>query len=391
MSSNRRGGTGGGRGGGRGSRNPKDLPRDQQVSRKISWLLRHGAGKEGLTLGEGGYVNVRDALNTNALKGLSITFPELRSVVSTNDKQRFSMILASSLKATDTASAPVEKPEEGKEGEGKGTEALSAIPESDDPADYLIRANQGHSIKIDVEGLLTPITEEAGNVPETVVHGTYEAAWNMILKSGGLRKMGRNHIHFASGLPAGYKALTAYDDEEQVGMQVKRAPPVISGMRNSSTILIYVDIRAAMQAGVKFYLSDNGVVLTEGNDEGFLPYNFFKRVESRKTGGGVLMVDGVLPEGTQVNVDEWEREMAYAKRGPKDRREKGGVRGSKTSFAYYYYTQQCFVSLSAEGPMNGIDVHVPFKWIEKEKKKKKKKKNRKPPRRTATFAGCRPP
>jgi len=48
--------------GGRGGRNPKDLPRDQQVSRKVSWLLRHGAGQEGLKLGEGGYVSVRDAV-----------------------------------------------------------------------------------------------------------------------------------------------------------------------------------------------------------------------------------------------------------------------------------------------------------------------------------------
>lgn len=47
--------------GGRGGRNPKDLPRDQQVSRKVSWLLRHGATQEGLKLGKGGYVNVQDA------------------------------------------------------------------------------------------------------------------------------------------------------------------------------------------------------------------------------------------------------------------------------------------------------------------------------------------
>lgn len=31
--------------------------------RKVSWLLRHGAGQEGLKLGKGGYVNVRDAVS----------------------------------------------------------------------------------------------------------------------------------------------------------------------------------------------------------------------------------------------------------------------------------------------------------------------------------------
>lgn len=51
----------GGRGG--GSRNPANQPRDVQVSRKVSWLLRHGAGSEGLKLGKGGYVNVKDVVS----------------------------------------------------------------------------------------------------------------------------------------------------------------------------------------------------------------------------------------------------------------------------------------------------------------------------------------
>jgi 2'-phosphotransferase len=51
----------GGRGG--GNRNPANQPRDVQVSRKISWLLRHGASQEGLKLGKGGYVNVQEAVS----------------------------------------------------------------------------------------------------------------------------------------------------------------------------------------------------------------------------------------------------------------------------------------------------------------------------------------
>ena len=51
----------GGRGGrGRGG---KEMPRDQQISRKVSWLLRHGAQSEGLKLGKGGYVGVADAVS----------------------------------------------------------------------------------------------------------------------------------------------------------------------------------------------------------------------------------------------------------------------------------------------------------------------------------------
>lgn len=52
------------RGGARGGGNRfKDMPRDQLVSRKLSWLLRHGAKEEGLQLGKGGYVGVGDAVS----------------------------------------------------------------------------------------------------------------------------------------------------------------------------------------------------------------------------------------------------------------------------------------------------------------------------------------
>ena len=134
--------------------------------------------------------------------------------------------------------------------------------------------------------------------------------------------MSRNHIHFASGLPTGFKTLTTKDSAATV--EEKEAPPVISGMRKSSTVLIYVDIRAAMEAGIKFYLSDNGVVLTEGDEKGVLGSEFFKRVESRKRDGGVLMENGMVPEGTEINVEEWEKEVGGGKRGGKGGRGRGG-------------------------------------------------------------------
>jgi 2'-phosphotransferase len=203
-------------------------------------------------------------------------------------------------------------------------DSLSSIPESEDPADYLIRANQGHSIKVDTEGLLIPITQEAGNIPETVVHGTDDRAWSLILKSGGLRRMGRNHIHFASGLPTGFKALDSSTDPTT---GEKESAPVISGMRKNSSILIYIDINAALATGIKFFVSENGVILTEGNDEGFLSYEFFKRVESRKKDGGVLMSDGKLPEGVVVNLEEWEKEVGDVQKGKRSGRGGRGGRG----------------------------------------------------------------
>ncbi len=49
------------RGGGR-NRPKGPLPREVQVSKKLSWLLRHGAEKEGLKLGKGGYANLADVV-----------------------------------------------------------------------------------------------------------------------------------------------------------------------------------------------------------------------------------------------------------------------------------------------------------------------------------------
>ena len=55
-----------------------------------------------------------------------------------------------------------------------------------------------------------------------------------------------------------------------------------SGMRNSSQIFIYVDVQKAIDAGIQFYFSENGVILTEGNDAGILGTEFFLKVENAK-------------------------------------------------------------------------------------------------------------
>ena len=53
-------------------------------------------------------------------------------------------------------------------------------------------------------------------------------------------------------------------------------------MRSYSKILIFINVQKALDAGIKFFLSDNGVVLTEGDVEGFLRPEFFERVETLK-------------------------------------------------------------------------------------------------------------
>lgn len=242
----------------RGNRNREPPTRATQVSKKMSWLLRHGAEEEGLSFLEGGFLNVTDVLSNRKFKSMKVTFPEIQEVVAADEKQRYTM-----------------KPKP------------DVDANSDKPEDFLIRANQGHSVKIEDDGLLKTITKD--DMPASAVHGTTHAAWSLIVASGGLKPMNRNHVHFASGLPAGFKSVVEADG----GDDATTAAPVISGMRKTSTILIFLDLAKAMDSGLVFGLSDNGVVLTEGNRDGLVPLEFFKRVEDR-TGLGVLVEDGKI-------------------------------------------------------------------------------------------------
>lgn len=51
-----------------------------------------------------------------------------------------------------------------------------------------------------------------------------------------------------------------------------------AGLRNNSQVLIYIDLDKALRAGIRFYLSANGVVLTKGDETGFLRPDYFQRV-----------------------------------------------------------------------------------------------------------------
>ena len=53
-------------------------------------------------------------------------------------------------------------------------------------------------------------------------------------------------------------------------------------MRNSCDIYIEIDMVGAMKDGIKFYISSNNVILTEGAD-GILSPKYFKKIV-RKNG-----------------------------------------------------------------------------------------------------------
>ncbi|KAK0623526.1 KptA family-domain-containing protein, partial [Immersiella caudata] len=256
-------------GGGGGGKN-----REVDISRALSRLLRHQASNAGITLDAEGYAPLDKVLQWGPLQSLSPTFSELTSLVRTNDKQRFTL-----------KPNPITNP------------ALDETSTSS--SDWLIRANQGHSIKLDNEGLLKPlasplpdgtIPEGSVPVPENVIHGTYFAFWPQIVASGGLKPMGRNHIHFSTGLP-------------------EEGKEVVSGMRRDAEVLVYVDVEQSMRdGGVRWWMSENGVVLTEGGEDGMVGTRWFREVKGRAQGVGTLWREGEwvadLPEGLKVRVPQ---------------------------------------------------------------------------------------
>ncbi|KAM3531452.1 hypothetical protein NHJ13051_000744 [Beauveria bassiana] len=270
----------GGRGGGGGCGN-----RSSDVSRALSRLLRHQAENAGIKLDGEGYAPLDKVLQWGPLASLGVTLADVQAVVATNEKQRFS------LKPTTT------------------TPASPAAPPSTNPGDYLIRANQGHSIKLESSSLLVPITA-ADAVPARVIHGTYYAFWEPIVAAGGLSVMGRNHIHCAAGTP------------EEEG--------TVSGMRRDAQLLIEIDVARSMAAGVRWWRSDNAVILTEGDDNGLLSTEFFKSVRGRHGDVGVLWENGVAVAELPPDVKRTVPHGKGPRGGGRGRGGRGRGRGGRT-------------------------------------------------------------
>ncbi|KAK3587805.1 hypothetical protein CHS0354_042767 [Potamilus streckersoni] len=200
-------------------RNRADDEDDIFLSKTLSFILRHGAEKLKFKLMPGGFLYVDEILkHMQKLEGFTVE--DVQRVVAQNDKQRFAIQ---------------------KDGTGR----------------LKIRANQGHTVEVeDLE--LTPIT--SADQVLMVLHGTYYDAWNSIKKQG-LCRFKRNHIHFAAGEPG--------------------ENGVISGMRSSCEVLIYIDLEKALKDDLKFYLSANKVILSPGNEQGYIYPCYFKAVVNR--------------------------------------------------------------------------------------------------------------
>lgn len=97
-----------------------------------------------------------------------------------------------------------------------------------------IRANQGHSIKtIDLK-------LEAVKPPDYLYHGTV-GKFMQAIKKEGLQKMNRQHVHLSQDLETATKV----------------------GSRRGQAIILSIRSGAMHEKGYAFYLSENGVWLTD--------------------------------------------------------------------------------------------------------------------------------
>ena len=158
----------------------------------MSLALRHDPAGAGIVLDPAGWVPVEEFL-----AALGSDRAALDEVVATSDKQRFKLEV--------------------------GADGLERI-----------RANQGHSVAVDLG--LTPVEP-----PATLYHGTSTSAADSI-RATGLHKGGRHHVHLSAD------TATA----QRVGAR-----------RPGEVVIFTVDAAAMARDGHVFYRSDNGVWLTD--------------------------------------------------------------------------------------------------------------------------------
>ena len=166
----------------------------QSTSKFISLILRHRPESIGITLDEHGWANVQemiDGINKSGRHRLDME--TLEEIVRTDEKQRYSF--------------------------------------NEDHT--LIRANQGHSIPVDVE-------LEEKIPPDVLWHGTGEKYVSSI-DAQGLIPKGRLYVHLSSDMETARKV----------------------GSRHGKPVIYEIDCRGMSGDGYRFFLSANQVWLTK--------------------------------------------------------------------------------------------------------------------------------
>ncbi|MGN1457820.1 MAG: RNA 2'-phosphotransferase [Acutalibacteraceae bacterium] len=173
-----------------------------RTSRFLSLILRHKPEVIGITLDEHGWADIDeliDGINTHDKK-YNINREILNQIVETDEKQRYAI-----------------------SSDGK-----------------LIRANQGHSIPVDVELKET-------EPPEELFHGTAER-FSKSIEQQGILPQSRLYVHLSKDVQTAEKV----------------------GMRHGKPIVYRVNSGEMFRQGYKFYISLNGVWLTKNVPPQFL-------------------------------------------------------------------------------------------------------------------------
>jgi len=173
---------------------------NKKISKFLSLVLRHQPEVINLNLDEKGWAGVEELKEKSAENNIYFTLDELDEIVETNDKKRFIF------------------------NEDKSK----------------IRANQGHSIAVDLA--LKP-----QQPPEFLYHGTAENNINSILEKG-IEKRNRQHVHLSSNK----------DTAEKVGM------------RHGKPVILTIMTGNMHKDGIVFYLSENNVWLTDFVDPEYI-------------------------------------------------------------------------------------------------------------------------
>ena len=162
-------------------------------SKFLSLVLRHRPELIGIQLDEQAWVSVDELIQKCNAYGKKYDLPSLQYIVEINNKKRFAF--------------------------------------SDDGK--RIRANQGHSIKID-------LGYKAKQPPQFLYHGTATRFISSISQQG-LHKRNRHHVHLTDN--------------------IKTAKQV--GQRHGKPVVLIVKAQEMYEAGIEFFLSENGVWLTD--------------------------------------------------------------------------------------------------------------------------------
>lgn len=174
------------------------------ISKFLSLVLRHKPEEIGLVLDNEGWADVKELINKSNEKNISLDFKKLENIVLNNDKKRFVFNLDSTR----------------------------------------IRANQGHSINIDLN-----LTSQ--KPPKYLFHGTSLSNIPSINKEG-ICKKSRQYVHLSKDIQTAN----------------------IVGARHGTPIVIRIDTEKMYADGYIFFLSENNVWLTDYIPKDYIEVNF---------------------------------------------------------------------------------------------------------------------